>query len=742
MPRLRPPSRPARLLALFVVATILPAGALAWLGWRLVEQDRQLERQRVQDLLDRTATDVAATLERELAAIDRNLRALAGSTDGALQSDTAVALHITRSAGVTSMAGAKLLYWPVQPPVHPEPPDSLWREAEVIEFRQHDYAAAVRAYRTFARSPEPGIRAGALIRLARALRNSGRANEALETYAEATRIEDATILGTPADLFARGARLDLLHTVGREDLVHAEGSTLAADLQQGRWHLDRTTYLQYAQALEDLHLLSRDDGNDVRVALSEAVGTAWNEWSSVRAMLDTIFVVSSAQDDELLIFAAAPAHLLQAWPEVWATSDVAVSLVDQQGRRVAGTLPDSDPSAAAALKPASDTGLPWTIRVAATTMPGEIAASGAARRRVIVAGLILLGVLIPATGYLVIRSVRKELSVARQQAEFIAAVSHEFRSPLTSLTHLTSLLRSDFQPSESRRTQYYDVLAHETDRLRRFVETLLDFGRIQAGAARYHLAPVDLVPAVSSVVEEFRRHAASGGHDVTCATTTPLPMVDADAEALGRALWNLLENAAKYSPADSPIAVRLETDDRRVAIRVSDRGPGIPAAEQPLVFDQFFRGAAAAASTTKGTGVGLAVVRHIVRARRRYSAGQCARRRQYVLSDSSRLQAPGCGLLATGVRGPRRDRSPKPGARSLICLVSSWSKTSRASRWRSKTSSRITGTRSKSFVTARPQWTPDATPGSTAWCSTSCCRRRTGSPSAVNCAPSVFARRF
>lgn len=72
------------------------------------------------------------------------------------------------------------------------------------------------------------------------------------------------------------------------------------------------------------------------------------------------------------------------------------------------------------------------------------------------------------------------------------------------------------------------------------------------------------------------------------------------------------ENAAKYSPDESAIVVRLEEDDGRVAIRVSDQGAGIPAAEQPFIFDQFFRGAAATQSAVKGTGVGLAVVRHII----------------------------------------------------------------------------------------------------------------------------------
>jgi signal transduction histidine kinase len=250
----------------------------------------------------------------------------------------------------------------------------------------------------------------------------------------------------------------------------------------------------------------------------------------------------------------------------------------------------------------------------ATATPQEIVSTGLSRRRIIVATLILIGFLIPATGYLVWRAVDRELTLARQQSEFVAAVSHEFRSPLTSLSHLTALLRSDFQPSDERRRQYYDTLARETDRLRSFVETLLDVGRIQSGAARYHRTTMEVQPLVAQVVDDFKRHATAGMHPVTFAAPETAISACVDGEALHRAIWNLLENAAKYSRDDYPVAVVLEVEGECAAIRVTDQGPGIPASEQPFIFDQFFRGAAAAESAVRGTGIGLALVRHIVEA--------------------------------------------------------------------------------------------------------------------------------
>jgi two-component system phosphate regulon sensor histidine kinase PhoR len=314
--------------------------------------------------------------------------------------------------------------------------------------------------------------------------------------------------------------------------------------------------------------------------------------------------------DRLAVAAASPADLM-AQPRFGTVDDLAVTLADAQGRALVSGTALRDAVAVVDRLPA-ESGLPWTVRVGARSTPIELAQTGATRRSLITAALLMFGLLIPATAYLVFSAVRRELALAAQQSEFVASVSHEFRSPLTSLTHLTSLLRSDFQPTDERRRQYYDTLARETDRLRRFVETLLDFGRIQSGRASYRLAAVDAAALVRGVVEDFGRHAAAGARPVSF-TGPPVSLpVDADADALGRAIWNLLENAAKYSPDTAPIDVEVASEGHRVAIRVSDRGPGIRADERPNIFDPFYRGAQATQSAVKGTGVGLAIVRHIV----------------------------------------------------------------------------------------------------------------------------------
>lgn len=611
----------SNLLLTFGLAMLLPAVAVVWLGWRLVEQDGGLERQRVQEVADAAATGLAAAMERQLGAVERTLGS-ADTTHEGLLSSGGVTVRVDARGHVAMVAGPPLLFVPDQPAAPDEPPARVWVDGERMEFVAGDPGGAAVVYQALAASTDRATRAGALIRLARVFRRSGRADDALGVYATLGGTSGARILGDPADLMARWARVELLDGLGRSADARREAEALDADLHAARWPLARTTALAYLDALRPWRSDSGESAREERVRLSDAVAAVWSTWRagpsvqpfsdgrrSVRVGEHEVLVVWREVGSDLFVHAAPPASLASLSGPT--NPHVAVALLDARGQLVAGDIP-SAPGLPVVVRPSSDTGLPWSLRIAITDTPPDIAAAGAFRRRTMAAGLLLMALLLPAAGLVVARAVARELDLARQQTTFVAAVSHEFRSPLTTLTHLTSLLRSDFQPTDERRRQYYDMLAGETDRLRRFVDTLLDVGRIQAGGSRYRLAPLDPRAVVEHVVEEFRRHQAGGSREISLIVPGPVPFVSADAEALGRALWNLLENAVKYSSPSNPVVVRLEPDGDRVVIRVIDHGVGIPEHERPFVFDDFYRGAAATNSAVKGTGIGLALVRHIV----------------------------------------------------------------------------------------------------------------------------------
>ncbi|MCP5118593.1 MAG: hypothetical protein GY953_47880, partial [bacterium] len=218
------------------------------------------------------------------------------------------------------------------------------------------------------------------------------------------------------------------------------------------------------------------------------------------------------------------------------------------------------------------------------------------RRQMLLAGFVLMVALLGVGSYFVFRSVSKELVVARLQSDFVAAVSHEFRSPLTSLRQLSDLLSKGRVRTDEQRAHAYEVLVRESGRLHRLVEDLLDFGRMEAGAEPYRFAALAAENLVHGVVSEFQEQVAPIGYEIEMATTIDGVMVQADREALGRALWNLLDNAVKYSLDCKTVWVTAEADDGWLVIQVRDRGAGIAAGEQAVIFKKFVRGGATKAA--------------------------------------------------------------------------------------------------------------------------------------------------
>src|SRR5262249_7614854 len=158
------------------------------------------------------------------------------------------------------------------------------------------------------------------------------------------------------------------------------------------------------------------------------------------------------------------------------------------------------------------------------------------------------------------------------------------------------------------------TLVRETTRLQRLVEALLSFGRMEADARPYRFEEVDTSALVQRVAAEFRHQAAESGQRIECSGPGDGCPGQAGPEALAVALRNLIDNALKYSPHEPVVWVEWGAENGQVAIRVRDQGPGITSQERKAIFRKFVRGSAAAAGNVRGSGVGLAMVLHIVAA--------------------------------------------------------------------------------------------------------------------------------
>ena len=567
---------------MLAAATLVPIAALGWLSAHILQQDRAIERQRRAEDLKLAAGRLALTVEGRLADIEDQLAKGQG-------------IRFTEEG-----LGPGVLYQPETIQVG-HVPAALFQEAEAVEFQRRDLSGAARTYRRFAKSPDPAIRAEALVRLGRVLRSQNNRSGALRVYAKLQRLGSVPVGGQPAVMIAYQVRYRLSEKPGDwDEFRHA--------LYSGATKMDRATFEFYRDML-------REWGGPTpppnAVTRTEAAIALWRRWKAGDLPARGREVIGDAGEQTLAIWADgldSPTARLVTFPEI---ETMLGPLGQAQGLEISFT--DGPQKEGTIVLTPGETRLPFLLRVSAAgrRVDGSEFGSG---RTVLITGLAFTFALMLAAAYGLYRATTREMALVQQQVDFVSAVSHEFRTPLTSMRHLTELLAANRVSSEERKTQYYQLLAHETERLHHMVESLLSFGRMQAGPSAWRLEPADTGELVRGVVEEFRREPQSRDREVVCEAEDDLPSIRADREALSRAVSNLLENAGKYSEPGAPIRVAARRVGDSVHISVKDEGLGIPREEQKKLFERFVRGDEAQRAGVRGIGVGLALVKSVAEA--------------------------------------------------------------------------------------------------------------------------------
>jgi two-component system phosphate regulon sensor histidine kinase PhoR len=641
-----------RLAVLFLAVLVPSAATLVWLGIQLLEQDRRLWADRELERRERAADRIVRELGDALAAADLAL------TTGPVPDGV---VRVTWAAGGFRVDPPASVAWVPQTPRSLEAPAQPFADAEMAEARATaDRGRSV--YTRLSQAPDPGVRAGASMRLARVRRMSGELEAARRTYEELARAFGpgqpvVTFGGMPVDLAARRAIGDLLETMGDRPALDHGAAELRRDLLAGQWMLDRAGWQLVADDL------ARWTGRPITLSPAAAAVTAALDWlwqqrrhdagdgqgaaegrEIVAHEEDSLLVRWRRDAEALRVLVFTPAgigRLARASLPAAAHDDDSLVLTDLTGHVVVGAR--AERGTRVVMRAADETGLPWAL----TLKPGasiEDHGELAWRQRLLGMGLGAIVLLLSGGTYLLWSTVRRELAVARLQTDFVAAVSHEFRTPLTTLQHTAELLEEE-DLALAQRQSLYAALGRSTERLRGLVESLLDFARMEEGRRPYDLQTVDPSRLVHDVVSAFVRQSVATPSPIAVDTVGPGRLAcRGDRAALSHALWNLLDNAVKYSAPPHDVRVSVRSQDRFVAIAVSDRGFGIAADERARVFDKFVRGRDTGRRGIPGTGLGLALVSHIVAAH----GGRIGLESEEGRGSTFTILLPACAAVAAG----------------------------------------------------------------------------------------------
>jgi signal transduction histidine kinase len=252
----------------------------------------------------------------------------------------------------------------------------------------------------------------------------------------------------------------------------------------------------------------------------------------------------------------------------------------------------------------------WSIAVYADGSAGAPGGRAFAALALLTAGAFVAA--IGASGTLLLWQARRNLLDARRKTTFVSNVSHELKTPLTTLRMYAEMLGEGRVRDEGRRKEYLDTMVRESQRLTRLVNNVLDFSRLEQGRKTYRMETLDLVEAVRDALGTQFERLSAAGMDLTiegdggCA-------VQADRDAVGQIALNLADNAIKYAAAGKRLVVRFGQAGGRCTASFVDAGPGVPAAHRERIFEQFHRVDESLTSGIPGCGLGLSIARRLAR---------------------------------------------------------------------------------------------------------------------------------
>lgn len=234
-------------------------------------------------------------------------------------------------------------------------------------------------------------------------------------------------------------------------------------------------------------------------------------------------------------------------------------------------------------------------------------------------GLVALVFTVLAGTVITLRSAMREIRLSRLQTDFVSNVSHELKTPLTSISMFVETLRSGRLEDPDRVAECLDLLSSETDRLSRRIERVLSWARMEAGKRVYEVEAVDAEDIVAGALAAVRSQRLAD-HDpieqIEVEVPEDLPPLLVDRDAIVEALLNLISNALKHTPEPRQIKVHASMQKGRVGLCVEDNGPGIDPRDRRRIFEKFYQVDTLLTRSSEGSGLGLSIVRAVVHAHR------------------------------------------------------------------------------------------------------------------------------
>jgi signal transduction histidine kinase len=624
-------------VVLLAVAVVLPTVSLLWFMSRAVSNERLVIREKLaalyQDKLAQAGQKAAETCAANISILDKT-----GQNANPYSLFKQLVLE-QNFEGVVAFDSKSAVVYPVPGDIIADTAqqDNDLAAARQLEFTNRQYADAAESYGRFAADKDPHIAITAIVGKSRCLYKLGRLDEAIEECQKAAFTPLAKNADTALFVAVQNARLFLLDLLrnanlqSRTELGQRTVNELIADLYNvpaipSNRNLFITKKVLQAitdmPSFEDKAMLAKVKQLSRLVAAEELSISVAENTSLIRTLpdrpSDTFFRIGAGygfyhrtQSTTLLVLFSdnAIALALAGYEDTFKDSDSAYRIIDASGDFVAGLAkPTGRPFATA---PLADCFPGWKVEL---YFKGSEIFDKAADRQIAIyiwtGALVILLILV--VGAFAARAIGRQIRLNKMKNDFIATVSHELKTPLSSMRVLVDTLLEGNIKDETQTEEYLRMTARENERLSRMIDNFLTFSRMERNKKAFAIVPASPAAIANDAAEAVRTKYAAHNCQFAIDIAENLPEISADYDAMVTVLVNLLDNACKYTGDQKQITLKVFAEKDSVCFAVSDNGIGLAHRHIRKIFDSFYQVDNSLARKAEGCGLGLSIVKFIV----------------------------------------------------------------------------------------------------------------------------------
>lgn len=649
MKPINPGSRRQKIIMYYTLAVVVPAIILGYLAYRGIRNDQAYREKESRRKLELNSQALFTAIDSSFVQF-MNER----STDSMLSLSikdhpSLLAFFVKDDKGSKRLISHRMLYLPDElrtiHNVQLSPVINL-KDGVQLEFIEHKFSEALRFYQNIIlKSTNPVDKIQALIASARLYNKMNRPDRAKESYEDILKEYPGSLLNgqIPLGLIAGLEILKINQTIGETDELRKHSRQCLELLLHPSCEYEKNQFDLFYQSFNEIipktdpvidslfteleTQITRTDylirilGEPNMITSNGKIQTKVGKNGMSIISFNSINLVAiylsrtENNGDQTNMVIDFPVYLKSISEKLIRKLDpnasINVKIEDNEGRLIFSKVINEETSYLSFTFPGN---FPQWELLLSENKPGFIATLLIAGSGIYLVIFILIALLMVLGFVFTLYTLNEELRLNKMKSEFISNVSHELKSPLTSIRMMTEMLHQKRVPTEERKSIYYSVMMEENERLSHLIDNILDFSRMDDDRKKYNFIDVDMDDLLPKFVESIREKLQKSKFNIRYSCPDQVPVIKADKNALLQVFYNLVENAIKFSGTSRRIDIKLFLEEDELLIFVEDYGIGIPSKDQEKIFDRFYRGEEPQRMGIKGSGIGLTIVKNIMEA--------------------------------------------------------------------------------------------------------------------------------